>query len=108
VDLFGDAPTAWFAFDATDLGDRADEVHAVYINSARLADASVSYAVKVTLSASSNPGEYRSVAFVPLDVRPAVADLQDYAEELALQHGLTVVINPENIVEIDATQSRSG
>lgn len=108
VDLFGDAPTAWFAFDATDLGDQADEVHAVYINSARLADALVSYAVKVTLSASSNPGEYRSVAFVPLDVRPAVPDLQDYAEELALQHGLTVVINPENIVEIDATQLRSG
>lgn len=105
VDLFGDAPTAWFAFDATDLGEASDEVHAIYINTASLAGASVSYAVEVTLRAGvSHPGERRSVAFQPLDVRPAVADLQDYAEELALQQGINVVINPENIVEIDATQ----
>lgn len=103
VDLFSDAPTAWFAFDRAEIGGEEGAIEAVYINTASLADASVSYAVKVTLGTStSQPAEYRSTRFEPLDARPAVADLQDYAEELAGRHGLVVVINPDNVVEVEA------
>ncbi|MCR5873084.1 hypothetical protein LRS10_02050 [Phenylobacterium sp. J426] len=54
-------------------------------------------------AAADHTEEYRSTSFDPLDVRPAVADLQDYAEDLAARHGLHVVINPENLVELDAS-----
>lgn len=108
VDLFSDSPTAWFAFDRPAVGDPAGAVQAIYINTARLAGAAVSYAVKVTLDATADhPGEYRSTRLQALDARPAVADLQDYAEELAERHGLNVVINPDNVVEIDPSAPAS-
>ena len=104
ADLSSDAPTAWFAFDRRDIGEPAEPVNAIYINTASLAGASVSYALNVTLKAAADhTEEYRSTSFDPLDVRPAVADLQDYAEDLAARHGLHVVINPENLVELDAS-----
>ncbi len=105
VDLFGDRPSrAWFAFDRADLGDPDGRLDGVYINTASLAGATISYGVKVTLEVSdAHPDEYRSTRFQPLDIRPAVADLQDYAEELAEQHGLKVVINPANVTEVDAS-----
>lgn len=105
IDLFSDSPTAWFAFDCADIGDPAGAIQAVYINTARLAGSAVSYAVKVTLDATADfPGEYRSTRFEAIDVRPAVADLQDYAEDLAERHGINVVINPDNVVEIDPSR----
>jgi hypothetical protein len=78
-------------------------VDAIYINTATLAGASISYGVKVTLELNeANHSEYRPTAFQAIDVRPAVPDLQDYAEDLADKHGLKIVINPANITEIGA------
>lgn len=103
VELFGDRPSrAWFAFDRKNIGQPVSPVDAIYINTATLAGASVSYGVKITLEPNeSAPREYRSTRFQPLDVRPAVPDLQDYAEDLADMHSLTIVISPANVTEID-------
>ncbi len=102
VDLmFGVPPRAWFAFYSQDLGDPPEHVEALYINTCRFADSAVSYSVKVSLQANgASPSEHRSVAFQPLNVRPAVPDLEDYAEDQAAAHGLKVVINPANITQV--------
>jgi hypothetical protein len=103
VELFGDRPSrAWFAFDRKDIGQPVNPVDAIYINTATMAGASVSYGVKITLEPNeASPGEYRSTRFHALDVRPAVPDLQDYGEDLADEHDLKIVINPANVTEID-------
>lgn len=103
VELFGDHPTrAWFAFDRKDIGQPGGPVDAVYINTATMAGASISYGVQITLEPNeATPGEYRSTRFQALDVRPAVPDLQDYGEDLADKHDLKIVINPDNVTEID-------
>jgi hypothetical protein len=104
VELFRDKQTrASFAFNRDHLGNPDASVDAIYINTATLAGASISYGVKITLEVNdANCSEYRSTRFQALDVRLAVPDLQDYAEELASKHGVKIIINPANLTEIDA------
>jgi hypothetical protein len=104
VELFSTAKSsrAKFAFDRKDLGKAERSVEAIYINTASLAGASISYGVKVTLEASDLAGgKYLSTCFQALDVRPEAPDLQGYGEELAEKHGLDIVINPANVAEVD-------
>jgi len=92
------ATAAWMAFDAEAFDRGSDAVEALYFNSCRLADAAVTYCVKVTLQRIE--GEYRSVAFTPVDARPEVGDLTAYAEECAGATGVRLLINPDNITEV--------
>jgi len=96
--ILGKPPTAWLAFDSDALGDPEEDIDAVYIDTCELGGAAISYCVKVTLSRNAaKPTEFRSTCFTPLDVRPSVSDLQDYAEEQAELQGVKVLINPENV-----------
>jgi hypothetical protein len=107
VELFGDQPPrASFAFNREDLGDPTDAVRAIYIDTAALGGAAISFGFKVTLEPSQDaPGEYRSTHFQPVDVRPAVPDLQDYAEDLVDEHGLKIIIHPANVIGLEAPKS---
>jgi len=111
VDLmFGAPPTAWFAFYSEDLDNPPERVDALYFNTCRLGGAAVSYGVRLTLQLEEGASrqEYRSGSFLPLDARPAVPDLEDYAEELANAHGLTILINPANITEVEPPPAAPG
>jgi hypothetical protein len=71
---------------------------ALYFNSATLADATITFSAKVALHRTSDPKwRYRSGSVEPLDVRPAVEDLDEYGSEQAVSHGFKYVIDPRNI-----------
>jgi hypothetical protein len=90
--------TASFAFDSDAFELTSNALDALYFNSCRLADAALSYCIKVTLERVGN--EYRSIAFSPIDARPEVDDLLGYGEEQATASGIPVLINPDNMVEV--------
>lgn len=91
-------PKGYFEFESLE-GSRSEEaVDAVYFNSCALADASISYSVRVTLEPTGAlPWRYRSTCFQPLDVRPVVLDLDEYGAEQASVLGIAVLINPAKI-----------
>jgi hypothetical protein len=92
------ASSATFALDADGVGSASGTVSALYFNSCRLGDAALSFCVKVALERIG--GEYRSIGFTPIDARPEVADLLAYGEEQASAAGVTVLIRPDNVVEV--------
>lgn len=105
--LLNPAPIAFFEFDSLEGAIEAELVEAIYFNSCRFADASISYCVQVTLQAEGKASaRYRSMKFKPLDVRPAVSDLEEYGMEQAHSHGLMVVIHPENVTMVDTNDRR--
>lgn len=89
---------ASFAFDSEAFEPASNSVDALYFNSCRLADAALSFCVRVTLERIDD--EYRSVAFSPIDARPDVVDLLGYAQEQATASGIAILINPDNLVEV--------
>ncbi|MFL6605751.1 MAG: hypothetical protein ACJ8R9_31115 [Steroidobacteraceae bacterium] len=93
------ASTCYFEFQTlgeSNLG--GSTVHALYFNSGKLADAAVSYCAKVTFQRTTDSvWQYRSTAFEPLDVRPVIEDMEEYAAEKAASHGLKVIIDPANL-----------
>lgn len=93
-----------FAFDADVLGDPKGPIEALYFNTCRLGDTAVSFAAKVTLARSeATPLEFVSTGFAAVDARPFIlGDLQDYGEEVAGAHGISVLIHPDNITEVAA------
>lgn len=88
----------WFAFTLDQIGETASPVEALYVNSAELGGAAISFAVKITLE-RTDAGEFRSTRFDALDARPAVADLQDYGDELLAKHGLKIFIHPDSVAD---------
>lgn len=105
--LLNPAPIAFFEFDNLEGAVEAQSVEAIYFNSCGFAEASISYCVQVTLQTDGEAGgRYRSINFKPLDVRPAVSDLEEYGMEQAHSHGLTVVIHPENVTMVDTNDRR--
>lgn len=106
--LLNPAPIAFFEFDSLESAIEDDLVEAIYFNNCSFADASISYCVQVTLQAEDNASaRYRSIKFKPLDVRPAVSDLEEYGTELAHSHSLTVVLHPENVTVVDTSDPRN-
>lgn len=89
---------ASFAFDSEVFDASSSRVEALYFNSCRLADAALSFCVRVTLERIGD--EYRSVAFSPIDAQPEVDDLLGYGQEQATASGITILINPDNLVEV--------
>ena len=78
---------ASFAFDSEAFEASSNGVDALYFNSCRLADAALSFCVRVTLQRIGD--EYRSVAFSPIYARPEVDDLLGYGQEQATASGIT-------------------
>jgi hypothetical protein len=77
--LLNPAPITFFEFDSLDSAVEATSIEAIYINSCTFAGTAISYSVQITLQATAEPGgAYRSTALKPLDVRPAVSDLEEY------------------------------
>lgn len=107
--LLSPASIAFFEFDSLDGAVEGELVEAIYFNSCSFADTSISYCVQVTLKAEDESGgRYRSVKYKPLDVRPAVSDLEEYGMEQAHNNGLSVVIHPENVTMVDTNDWQSG
>jgi hypothetical protein len=108
--LFGSHKAeAWFAFNPEALGGPEGAVEAIYINTACLGGASVSFAVKVLLEpVGDGEEEYRSTQFTALDARPAVADLDDYAAEIAEAYRVHVIIHPANVIEANPEDAPMG
>lgn len=91
----------WMAFDREEIDSADDVVEAVYVNTAALAGAALTYAVKVRLAVNPNrPEEYRSTAFELLDVCSPTPDHQAYAEMIAARYDLVIVINPVNLLDL--------
>ena len=100
---------AKFSFDRDDLGDPEDVFESVYINSCHFAGAAITYCVKITFRANiDNPTQFQSIGFTPLDARAEVSDLQDYAEDMANQHQIRVIVHPANLVEVTSSQAGVG
>jgi hypothetical protein len=98
--LFNAAPTAYFELQTPGEDGLVGSVDALYFNSCKLGDAAVSYSVKVTLEPTNDPlWRYRSTSFTPLDVRPAVDDIEEYGEEQVAAHGLKILINPNSVMK---------
>jgi hypothetical protein len=107
--LLSPAPVASFELDALDGVMEVESVEAIYFNNCSFGDASISFCVQVSLkSTAAGGGCYRSIAFKPMDVRAAVANLEEYGMEQAHRLGLTVVINPSNLTFVDANEPRDG
>ena len=103
--LLNPTPLAFFEFDSLDGAVEGQSAEAIYFNSCIFAGAAISYSVKITLQATAEAnGCYRSTAFKPLDVRPAVFDLEEYGMEQAHRQGLTVVINPANLTMVNPNE----
>lgn len=98
--------TVVFAYDIDAFDAGEGPVEALYFNTCRLADAALSYCVKVRFERIE--GEYRSAGFTPLDARPAVEDLLAYAETQADAAGIRVLIHPDNIVEVSPSETHVG
>jgi hypothetical protein len=106
--LLNPTPIAFFEFDNLEGAAEVESLDAIYFNSCTFAGAAISYSVEVTLQATAKAGaHYRSTAFKPLDVRPAVSDLEEYGMEQAHRRGLTVVINPANVTMVDPNEQRA-
>lgn len=100
--LLSREPISYFSFQLVSQVSSGPTVEALYYNSCKLAAAAISYAARMTLQRTSDAAcTYRSVAFTPLDVRPAVHAPAEYAKEQAAQHGLSIVIDPANITYED-------
>jgi len=81
-----------------DYGVTDDTIEALYFNSAELADAAISFAVKITVQRrEASEWRYRSTALEFLDIRPAVSDLRAYAKRQAEAHNLHILIDPANL-----------
>jgi hypothetical protein len=77
---------------------RETSLQALYFNSATLADAAITFSAKVIFQRTSDQEwQYRSGSVEPLDVRPAVEDLDEYGSEQADTGGFKYVIDPRNI-----------
>jgi len=103
--MFEAEPHAWLGIANANIGDQDDRYEAIYVNSCQVGGAALSYGLKVVFERrADDPTEHQSVVFTPIDARPEVADLQDYAEELGLAHDVNVLVNPANMVEVDASE----
>ncbi|WP_242187219.1 hypothetical protein [Sphingomonas sp. CARO-RG-8B-R24-01] len=99
------APVAQFAFDSENLPASGDRVTAIYFDSCSVAGEGISYSVEVTLEPSDfRPGVYRSTTFRPLEVRPMVADLNEYMDELVERFGASVMIHPDNVRQVEPAE----
>lgn len=105
--LLNPAPVAFFEFDnIEDVGDE-DGVDAIYFDTVEFVGVALSYAVRVKVKRTGETEvRHRSVAFEPLDVRSAVADLEEYGLEQTHRHRLAVVIHPENVTLVAPNEKR--
>lgn len=95
------APIARFAFDRGDLAEVGETVRAIYFDSCALAGEGISYSVEVMLEPTPDrPDVFRSGGFRPLEVRPMVADLNEYMDELAQRFAAPVMIHPDNVRQV--------
>lgn len=97
--LFNPAPVARLEFDVVEGSTTEQVLDALYFNAATFAGASISLALKVSLTRTGEAAEgFSSTAFELLDIRPAVADLKTYGAQIAGDHALSILIDPDNVL----------
>ncbi|QEH81582.1 hypothetical protein EIK56_27240 [Sphingomonas sp. C8-2] len=97
-------PTVYLEFP--NLADYQAEgpIEALYFNSCAFGGDAITYSVKAIVSPTGvEPWRYRTTAFEPLDIRPAVMDLDEYGEQQADVHDLRMAINPANMTWVEPT-----
>jgi hypothetical protein len=96
--LLNPKPLARFEFDTLGTDQPLDSLEGLYFNSCSFADVSLTYSAKVLFERTSDrPGQYRSIRFQALDVRPKVEDLEEYGLDQAEANSLSLIINPNNL-----------
>lgn len=99
--LLNPQPEARFEFQSIKTGESSPPSEGLYFNIASFADTSIAFSAKVFLVKTEDPDwQYRSTRFEALDVRPEVAELEEYGIDQAIASGLKLVINPKNITTV--------
>lgn len=101
--MFNSAPVAKLEFDVIDGVGAADKLEALFFNSFEFAGVEISFAVKAFLERIAPESKaFASVQFDLLDARPGVVDLSAYGANMAEASGVKIIIDPENIVVVNA------
>lgn len=107
--LLNPKPLARFEFQSLDAADLPDPIEGLYFNRCSFVDVALAYSVKMIFEQTDDViWRFRSRRFEALDVRPDVADLDEYGIDQAAAHGLTLIIHPNNITmeqDPDTTES---
>jgi len=108
--LVNPKPVARFEFQALGI-DPWRPLEGLYYNNASLADASITFSVKVYFELSDDlVWRYRSSHFEALDLRPKVDDLEQYGVDQATACGLRLLIDPKKLAVVpprDAPETSS-
>lgn len=89
---------AHFEFPFLDIEGTSLPLEGLYYNNAVFADASITFSAKVLFEKTADPvWAYRSTHFEALDVRPKVADLEEYGLDQAATSNLKLLIDPSKI-----------
>ncbi len=89
---------ARFEFQNLEIEDSSSLPVGLYFNSTSFADTSITFSTKVFFEKTDDPEwGYRSTGFEALDVRPQVADLEEYGMDQAAACDLKLLIDPRNI-----------
>lgn len=106
--LLNPKPLARFEFQSLGAADLPDPIEGLYFNRCSFADVALTYSAKVSFEQTDDEiWRFRSSRFEALDVRPDVADLDEYGVDQAAAHQLTLVIDPSNITMATATPGSS-
>ena len=89
---------ARFEFQTLEIEESSVVPQGLYFNSTSFADTSITFSAKVFFEKTDDPEwRYRSTGFEAVDVRPKVADLEEYGMDQATACGLKLLIDPRNI-----------
>lgn len=97
--IFNPKTNTILQFDVIEGFEGQDQLEAIYFNSCHVAGTTVSFAVRTVLQRSTpDQNAFSSVAFYLLDARAGVVDIDEYGANIANTAGLTVLIDPQNVV----------
>jgi len=99
--LLNPKSVARFEFQTLEIEESSVVPQGLYFNSTSFADTSITFSAKVFFEKTDDPEwRYRSTGFEALDVRPKVADLEEYAADQATTTDLKVILDPRNITMV--------
>lgn len=97
--IFNPTPIARLEFDAIDVVVDMEQVKALYFNTCTFAGMDITFAVKAILQRTdASSAAYATTSFELLDARTGVVDLDEYGANIAEATGMTIVIDPKNVV----------
>lgn len=96
--LLNPRPVMRLEFQNFDGDDHPNPIEALLFRSCSLGGASLTYCAKIGFERTNDPvWRYRSVSFVPLDVRAKVEDLEEYGFEQGEANGVALLLHPQSL-----------